>query len=197
MRAPLFISLVSLFLFFTCTNPDPRPANSPESGIAVDSIEAEPPQYVIRQNRFYHLVAGEPLADAADRLERGTMNEGEGSYTVYDILGDDGERIGFVIPSVTDSLLIGDIHVTTPTAATEGDIRVGHTFARLRIAYPNVEVRASEIAGRTFAYTKNKAFRLADFSSSQQQIDQEEVPAGTRISEIIIMDQVRTAPLEI
>ncbi|MGB3801039.1 MAG: hypothetical protein WA952_14580 [Lewinella sp.] len=197
MRTLSFISLVSLLLLLACTEEPSGPGDSGQKTTAADSIEAEPPQYVIRQSRFYHLVPGEPLADADDRLERSIMNDGEGSFTIYRIRGEEGEEIGFVVPSVNDSLLIGDIHVTTPTAATEGDIRVGHRFARLRIAYPKVEVKGSEIEGRTYAYTRNKAFRLKGYTSTEQEIDKEEVPADIRISEIIIMEQVRSAPLEI
>ncbi|PPK85271.1 hypothetical protein CLV84_2163 [Neolewinella xylanilytica] len=193
----LLMGLGSLWLLAACGEDARGRTGASNGGISTDSIEAEPPQYVIRQNRFYRLVPGEPIADAGERLKEGIREDGEGRFRVYHIIGDDGEEIGYVLPSVRDSTLIGDIHVTTPTAATEGDIRVGHTYSRLRIAYPAVEVRGSEIESRAYAYTKNKAFLLRDFTSMEQDVDEAQVPGDTRIGEIIIMDKAPSAPLEI
>ena len=199
MRNLLLLTvLTSILLTVGCEGTvSPEPEDRPASTVARDTFEAEPPQYVIRQNRFYGLVQGELITDAGDRLQRATRNDGEGTFTVYRILGDEGEEIGYVVPSVADSTRIGDIHVTARTAATEGDIRVGHSYARLRIAYPALEVRGSEIEGRTFAYTKNKAFRLADFTSSQNDIDEGSVPPDTKVSEIIVIDRATGQALEI
>ena len=199
MRNLLLLTvLTSILLTAACEGTvSPEPEDQSASVTSRDTFEAEPPQYVVRQNRFYGLVQGEPIADAGDRLQRTTRNDGEGAFTVYRILGDEGEEIGYVVPSVADSTRIGDIHVTTRTAATEGDIRVGHTYARLRIAYPALEVRGSEREGRTYAYTRNKAFRLADFTSSETDIDEGSVPPDTKINEIIIIDRATGEALEI
>ena len=199
MRNLLLLTvLTSILLTVGCEGTvSPEPEDRPASTVARDTFEAEPPQYVIRQNRFYGLVQGELITDAGDRLKRATRNDGEGAYTIYRILGDDGEDIGYVVPSVADASRIGDIHVTARTAATEGDIRVGHTYARLRIAYPALEVRGADTEGRTFAYTKNKAFRLADFTSRDTDIDEGSVPPETKISEIVVIDRATGQALEI
>lgn len=194
----VFVFLFSLFLGGCTGDPENTAATPADGGApAADTLVPEPPEYVIRKARFYGLAAGTDLTEVSDRLEEGTLETPEGPLPVYHIIGREGERIGYVLPSVRDSSKVGDIHITTPTAATEGDIRVGHTFARLYIAYPKLEVRGSAVPGRTYAYSTNKAFGFQGFTSSEDTLDPARVPPDTRISEIVLLDPAPAPPLKI
>ena len=181
--------LVALLLFSGilfgagCSGPDEPPAPDPNAHLAGPDGSVDPPEYVIRQSRFFGLGPGMPLTAAGEKLIR------LGPH--YLIRGNDGDTIGYVIAAAPDSTLIGEIHVLTPRAATEGDIRVGDPFSRLLVAYPKLVVQRSAGSGAVFAYSSNKAFRLADFSDGRESVPAEEVPATTRVTEIVIRPGVR------
>ncbi|THH34919.1 hypothetical protein [Neolewinella litorea] len=195
--ATLFFA--ALFLLAGCTGDprDPTIGKSEMANSAADTVPNAPPKYVIRKATFYGITPGLEFTEVSDRLEKGMLDTPDGPLPVYFIRGRSGERLGYVLPSVRDSTLVGDIHITTATAATEGDIRVGHTFARLCIAYPKIMIRGSEIPGRTYAYSTNKAFGLRDFTSTETTIDTSGVPPTTRISEIVLIDRTPAPPLAI
>ena len=186
--------LVAFLLFswilcgYGCSGPaEPLPPD-PNAHLAGPDGNVDPPEYVIRQSRFFGLAPGTPLAEAGNKLIR------LGPH--YLIRGNDGDTIGYVLASAPDSTVIGEIHVLTPRAATEGDIRVGDPFSRLLVAYPKLVVQGSSGPNGVYAYSSNKAFRLGDHADEREVVPPGEVPATTRVTEIIIRPGVRafTAP---
>ena len=176
--------LFSCLLFgYSCSGPaEPLPPDPNAHRDGPDGT-VDPPAYVIRQSRFYGLAPGQPLAEAGDKLTQ------RGEH--YLIHGDDSDTIGYLVASALDSSVIGDIHVLTPRAATEGDIRVGDPFSRLLIAYPKLGVQGSPAADGVYAYSSNKAFRLGEYTDDREAVPQGEVPAATPVTEIIIRPGVR------
>ncbi|NJB85998.1 hypothetical protein GGR26_001766 [Lewinella marina] len=191
MRKPFALTALWLLLLLAgCTDPDPLNGPGTETvAVLTDSVPLDPPRYGIRKSTIYGITPGMPLSEAADRLERGTRETTAGAATVYYIRGRRGERLGYLEVAEDDSSRVGDIHVSNAAAATEGGIRVGHTFDRLLLAYPKLEVRGAEAGGMTYAYSTNKAFGLRDFSAGGARIDTAAVPPTTRISEIVIVDR--------
>ena len=175
----------TLLLWASCSDPGNTAPPDPNAHRAGPDGTVDPPEYVIRQNRFYGLAPGRSLAAAGDKL----IPNG----THYLIIGNEADTIGYLLASAADTSLIGDIHVTTLRAATEGDIRVGDPFSRLLIAYPKLVVQGSA-AGGVYAYSSNKAFRLDEFTDEREVVPAAEVPGGTRVSEIIIRPGVRSVP---
>ena len=174
-----------LFGFAGCGPADPLPPD-PNAHLADADGNVDPPEYVIRQSRFFGLAPGQPLAQAGDKLLP------LGAH--YFIRGNGGDTIGYLLASLPDSTLIGEIHVLTPRAATEGDIRVGDPFSRLLIAYPKLVVQGGAAANGVYAYSGNKAFRLGNYADEREAIPAADVPATTRVTEIVIRPGVRPVP---
>ncbi len=153
--------------------------------------------YTIRGSGFFGLSAGHPLADHPDRLEAGILRNGEGDYDVHYIRDEDGERLGYVLPSVADSTLIGDIVITSDVPVTASGLRVGDGFGKLLIAYPELTVQVSEIESRAYAYAGPYAFLLSGVAGPAGEVNPASVNGQATIREITIVDYSRGDTVDI
>ena len=152
--------------------------------------------YPIQSRGVYGIQVGDTFEEGSDRLEAGTLENGEGTFDVHYILARDGQRLGYFMPALEDPARVGDITITSPEAATEAGIRVGDPFSKLQIAYPNMRINGSEVESRTYAFVDDYAFRL-DTANGPGGVDPNKVPAKTKIVEIVVIDQTMGDALEI
>lgn len=154
-----------------------------ETKTAKDQLEDK--EYVFGEDGVFGLSAGQAITEAGSKLEKGVLRTGEGEFDVYFIKDTDGEEIGYVLPGYPDESKIGDIFLTSPKFRDEIGIRVGKYFRQLQHVYPGIQAHGSEIEARVYAVQEPFKFRL-DYMNTQYDLDEDEIPATTKITEIIL-----------
>jgi hypothetical protein len=141
--------------------------------------------YLIEEQSFQKIAIGSKISDAKN-IEKGLFQNGEGTFDVYYIKSDLGEKLGFIIPSFKEEAIVGQIVVISPRAKTTKGIQVGMTYGKLETLVGEVEVYGSEIESRTHAEDGTFSYRL-DAVNSTYQVDKSKVSKYTKILEIIIL----------
>lgn len=122
--------------------------------------------------------AGMVIVDQKKHLVRGYIDLGEGRKLVQKLLDDKGGSLGYVMPRLGNTSLVGDITITSNKVLTEHGIRIGDTYSKLKEATNNLEVDGSISEGRTYATADGVAYRLGT----------SEINSETTITEIVIKD---------
>ncbi len=191
LKSTLLFSFGILLLLATACN-EPT-STTPDTQISVDEptpvnssvTQSDANQYLIQNNGFYGLLSGVPLVDRMERLEKGTLSDGEGDFDVYYIKGTEGEQIGYVLPHTQDETLIGSITISTPKAVTEDGIHIGSTFRELQAKSPAIQAYGSEVEGRTHAVRDREMF-LLDVYETAYDLDESTIKEGAVIKQITI-----------
>ncbi len=131
--------------------------------------------------------AGMRIADLQHVLVRGKIRTGEGTLEVYRIRDDKGGPMGYVVPRIGNSDLVGDITLDSKKVLTSHEIRVGDDYFKLKEAVKDIRINGSEIEGRVYASTGRVLYRL-DIVNFNQELDKSKIPDDTKVTEIIIKD---------
>lgn len=140
---------------------------------------------IISSDSYQGISPGDKLAAHEDELVKSQLVNGEGNFTVYLILNEQGGKIGYLMPDPNDATMVGDITITSSTPVTTDGMRVGMTLGDLFNRYRNLEIHGSEIESRTTASKDQLSFRL-DAEKHTYQVDPREIPLNTKITEISI-----------
>jgi hypothetical protein len=142
-------------------------------------------QLLISPISFRGIQIGDLIADHKEYTAKTKLKTGEGTFDVYEIKDFENNPAGYFLPDPKNKLLVGDIVVQSPKAATAKGINVGDSFQDLLAAFPNIAVHGSEIESRTTATAHNISYRL-DIANNQYNVDKTKIPAATKITEITI-----------
>jgi hypothetical protein len=187
----LVITTLAVSLLLGCQNREvktstetPAPTLSEQEQIATSTETSV--TYPIGDGTFNGISIGSDIASLPTQVvEKGELETGDGTFTVYYILGKNGEKIGYFHPDPRNESAVGDIMVTTPEAATEKGIRIGHSFGEITEKIADFQVHGSEIESRTHLFYENLALRL-DYPSTSYELDPGTIPPETKVTEIWI-----------
>ena len=142
--------------------------------------------YTIQPAGFYGIVCGQAIGNFSQKLVKGKLETGEGSFEVYYITAPGGQQLGYVLPHSHEEAKVGTIVITSSLAHTPEDIKVGSTFWDLQSRIPGIEVHGSELEGRTTASVGNREFLLDAYHTSYQ-IDASLIAPETKIKQILVV----------
>ncbi|GHB77343.1 hypothetical protein [Persicitalea jodogahamensis] len=140
---------------------------------------------IISPSSFQGISPGDKIATHESRLSKGEMVNGEGDFKVYFLMGEQGNKMGYLLPDPVDETRVGDIVITSSMPETTEGMKVGMTLGDLFDRYRNLEIHGSEIEGRTSAIKGRLSFRL-DINTYSYEVDSEKIPLDTKITEITI-----------
>ena len=193
-NSSIVFALVALFstVAFACgsgatADAPPEPAGADADNVDEESIyevDAED-RYKIFNGTFFDYAPGQPMAIAKERLRKGKLENGEGTFEVYYIDGRDREELGYLMADPNDASKIGDITITSENAITEQGARVGWTYGELKQRLGQLEVHGSEIEGRTYA-ALGKMKYLLDEQHYSYDLGAERVSDGATVVEVVI-----------
>lgn len=144
-----------------------------------------PGEFIIYEDSFHGITIGEEITTYSQHVKKEIVEADGASFDIYRIKGADGEIIGFFYPDVDNANLVGDITVETPLAATKNKIKIGTTIGYLRENMPLVQVRGSEVDGKTYATFKNFAY-LLDIKRYETVVTMNRVPKDAKVTQIVI-----------
>lgn len=193
----LFLFLLFLFLILGCAS-EPladTTTSGEETSVATDLPPGDAPAagenpgdlapYKLVNGTFLGLQAGAPLASHKAGLRDGKLRTGEGTFDVFFIDSAEGDELGYVLPDPRDPGAIRSITITSPNVVTEKGVRTGIEFPELMQRLGVVSISGSEIEGRVYAKSGNLLYRLG-MTSTSPNIKSSEVPAGTKVTEIVL-----------
>ena len=141
----------------------------------------------IKDHTVNGVKAGMPIAELQHVLVRGKIKNGEGTFVVHRIRDDKGAPMGYVVPRIGNTDLVGDITLNSKKVLTEHGIRIGDEFSKLQEAVKLIQVNGSEVEGRVYASIGRFAYRL-DIVNFNYDLDQSKIPLDTKVTEIVIKD---------
>lgn len=185
-----FCALILILVLFQSCNP---PTSQKPKDIIIstqvpsETVKESPKPAVpsIEETAFEGISPGDKIAEHQGNLEQAIQKNGEGTFDIYNIKNATYGVMGYLYPDPKTPTLVGDVVINSPLAKTKDGIHVGKTFGALMQKYPNIEVRGSEIEGRTYAKQNNLSFRL-DFPHFKYELDKKTIPPTTKIIEIVI-----------
>lgn len=181
MRFPLFIA--GMILLSACQTEKPveettTPETPPKTSVAkVSTIDIQSMMDAVGLSGIEtRSPMTEVIEKATQKIERGTVENGEGIFDVYKIMDEQGEELAtlhYVEGENGDEILF-DIEITSDQVATPEGIRVGDPLSKLRSVYDNIEISGSEIEGWTHAHVGDVAFRLESYNPNPNQVSVKE-----------------------
>ncbi|MEM0991452.1 MAG: hypothetical protein AAF847_15830 [Bacteroidota bacterium] len=135
---------------------------------------------------FYGIAVKDSIATHADKLIKTTIQNGEGTFEVYEIKDADGMILGQLYADPLNQAFVGDIVITSPEVVTDEGVKIGMTFTELKNKFNQYEVHGSEIESRVSFVQANHAYRL-DYPSNQYDLDESEIPSDAKVIEIKIV----------
>lgn len=175
-------------LSFSCTSENKTTAKA-DSVLAARTTAASVADAnsldIIFPDSFRGIAPGDKLATHEAELLKSQLVNGEGDFTVYLIMDGPESKIGYLMPDPNDETKVGDITITSSIPTTTEGMKVGMTLGDLFNRYRNLEIHGSEIEGRTTATKGQLSFRI-DANNYEYEIDPEEIPLNTKITEISI-----------
>jgi len=199
-NVPIFLFIICLIiaLITGCNDQPPSIAEVPDEQVApqtpelnddntaIYDVDDEDP-YRISNGIFLGLQPGESFVDYQEGLRKGTLKSGAVSLSAWYIDGAEGNELGYVLPDPRDAGTVRSIVITSPDVVTEKGIRVGYEFPELMQRLGTLSLHGSEIESRVYADEGNLRYRL-DMASNKPNIKSSEVPAGTKVTEIWIVE---------
>lgn len=140
---------------------------------------------IVFPDSFRGISPGDKMATHEGELAKSQLVNGEGDFTIYLILDQQGGKIGYLMPDPNDETKVGDITITSSIPETTEGMRVGMTLGDLFDRYQNLKIHGSEIEGRTTASKDQLSFRL-DANNPTYEIDPMKIPLDTKIIEISV-----------
>jgi len=118
----------------------------------------------------------EVLEKASQKIERGSVENGEGLFDVYKVLNEQGAELAnlYYVEGEDGTEILFDIEITSDQIATPEGIRVGDPLSKLRDVYDNIKITGSEIEGWTHAQVGKVAFRLDAYNPNPEQVSVQE-----------------------
>jgi hypothetical protein len=190
----LFLFLFLVFLVSTCGNRPETIADTNGLEVPADTTtnpndgklaiyEVDP--YKLTNGEFLGLKPGASLADHKEGLRDGKLRTGGGIFDVFYIDSAEGNELGYVLPDPRDPGAIRSIVITSPNVVTEKGVRIGIEFPELMQRLGAVSISGSEVESRVYAKAGQLQYRL-DMASISPNIKSSEVPAGTKVMEIVL-----------
>ncbi len=195
----IYILLTSvLFLVMGCHSKNESSTSSPKNDETVKPSQSNPSAqsaaYLIQDSIFLGIHIGTAIASLPNKkIKKATLETGEGTFQVYDIISDKGEKLGNFLPDPLDKKRVGDIMITSPLAATKEGFKIGTTFQTLDSKLKNIEVHGSEIESKTTVFHGNLGLQL-DYPSATYDLDKNEIPKDSKVTQIWIRRKINTNP---
>lgn len=192
MKVKTIIIFSSLFFFIACKNPQTKRLEEiskiSESVVqprdVPSSFENNP--YLIKDDSFYGISAGQKIASIEEgKVEKSNIETGEGTFLMYYIISDSGQKIAYFYPDPVDKTLVGNLFVTSPKAFTIDLINIGKTFGEVKKQVNNYEVHGSEMESKTNVFIENIRLEL-DYHSTNYNLDKNEIPDNAKVKLIWI-----------
>jgi|GEM_PF-1726834 hypothetical protein len=194
----LFFFLLLVFLVASCNNQpetitdandleviaDTTATNPNDGKLAIYDLSEDDP-YKLTNGEFLGLKPGASLADHKEGLRDGKLRTGGGIFDVFYIDSAEGNELGYVLPDPRDPGAIRSIVITSPNVVTEKGVRIGIEFPELMQRLGVVSISGSEVESRVYAKAGQLQYRL-DMASTSLNIKSSEVPAGTKVVEIVL-----------
>jgi hypothetical protein len=124
--------------------------------------------------------------DKEGRLEKGELNNAEGTFNVYYISNESGERLGYVMEDNEATGEAGDLYVTSSDLESQHGLRVGDTYADMleRVEEP-IKAFGSEIESQTTITIDQTVYEL-DVPNNTYEVDENTIPKETKIKGFMI-----------
>lgn len=116
-------------------------------------------------------------------LVKGVLENGEGTFEIWDIMDETHGKIGYVMEHPMEKGKVGGISITSDKVETGDGLRVGSTWANIVGKFPDTQVYGSEIEGRTSAVVGRYSYQL-DERHWQYELDESKIPPTAKVEEI-------------
>jgi len=197
-RIPYLGALIAAFLLIACQKNKEHPKTKIEPKVLVPQKENKTEKLpVITSEGIMGITVNQVVDEHNKNLVAVIYKDGEGDFDGYDIIGKDGEKIGFAFAEAKN--IIDLIQIENPLYKTEKGLSVGATFADLKKIYPQSTAHGSEAESRVSVREEGLSY-LLDYYSSNYNLDNSKISSDTKIRGIYIhgkQKQVHEAPKQI
>ncbi|PHS04197.1 MAG: hypothetical protein COA88_14040 [Kordia sp.] len=186
--------LFTALLLIACQEKKEQPKTKINAKVLVPQKEKLP---VITSEGIMHIKVNQVVDEDNKNLVAVIHKDGEGGFDGYNIIGKDGEKIGFAFTETKN--IIDLIQIENPMCKTEKGLSVGATFADLKKIYPQSTAHGSEVEGRVSIREEGLSY-LLDYYSSNYNLDDSKISLDTKIRCIYIhgkQKQVHEAPKQV
>ena len=144
--------------------------------------------FLVKDGMINTIKAGMVIVTNKKKLVYGYVDTGGEKIKVYRLMDDKGGPMGYVTPRLGNTVVVGDITLTSSKAKTELGIRVGDSFRQLVDAATDIIINGSEPSGKTYATVDGVAYKL-DATHFTKEVDASKIKPDTRIMEIVLLDK--------
>ncbi|TXF88336.1 hypothetical protein FUA23_15260 [Neolewinella aurantiaca] len=162
-----------------------QPAAGAKSATTKEALAADDP-FVISGGAVLGIRPGDPIA-GVNNTKKSTVKTAEGRLTIYELVDEGDEKLGYLQPDPRDAEKIGSIHISSGMFSTPEGIAVGDTYAELEKALGNITPHGSEVTNKTWVQVGQTRFILNQANRTYE-LGKGSVKPDAKIEEIVVVD---------